>query len=130
MVHSSTTEVLLNKGMNYCTVRPIKSQNPNPVYGTSLTICTCSCSSSSFYFFQIYFYFRNPFHSFSPRIKLKNQICEFWYEPYQNWAFETLPGQTAGSMKTWPRFFIRQHFMAGWFSKAQFSDLPSFMVFD
>ena len=30
MVHSSFTEVHLNKGMNSCTVRPIKSEDPVP----------------------------------------------------------------------------------------------------
>ena len=30
MVHFLPMEILLNEGMNYCTVRPIKSQNPSP----------------------------------------------------------------------------------------------------
>ena len=30
MVHSSTTKILLNKGMIYCTVRPVKSEGLSP----------------------------------------------------------------------------------------------------
>ena len=39
-------KILLNEGMNYCTVRPIKSQNPAPGYWQAQVIFACALAQS------------------------------------------------------------------------------------